>query len=310
MVAAIEEPMPSEIFDKLTSCDPELAWSLCRNDIGYQLLGKDNVTVPFLDEAYLYVPFGVIAKRKRRESGKSGSCSLGMSKTNYGLIGTMATLVPQNVDKSVFQQQPKPVLDSNINSSYVYKVVGQKGGVKKSVKVKVEGTKCFDVCLSMQLGQLMVDTTLQQMKDVKKIYIIYQVFYANHISINVTIGEQIPGNSFMDTINRKFVHDRRMPVGFSVQKFPIMQDGTVGFMEKTRLDGLRNGKWKRVERLPTDPLPSLPQQLDQGSSSNRNGSHHQTRRHPQDMLPKEPGLLPHEDGASSADPYGHATDFR
>ena len=74
----------------------------------------------------------------------------------------------------------------------MYKVVGQKNGVKKSVKAKITGTRCFDVCLSMQLGQLVMDTSLDEMRDVNKFYIIYQVFYANHISINVTIGKGTP----------------------------------------------------------------------------------------------------------------------
>jgi len=49
----------------------------------------------------------------------------------------------------------------------------------------------------------------------------------------------------MDTNNRKFSHDRRMPIGFNAQKFPLMSNGCVGFMEKSTLDGLRDGKWKR-----------------------------------------------------------------
>ena len=34
--------------------------------MGYQLLGREPVTVPFLDEGYHYVPFGVIVKKHKR----------------------------------------------------------------------------------------------------------------------------------------------------------------------------------------------------------------------------------------------------
>lgn len=79
----IDDPMAPEIFDQLTACDPGLAWELCRcvlpilievscnefskrfcrNYVGYQLFGQEGIAVPFLDEAYHIVPFGVVAKK-------------------------------------------------------------------------------------------------------------------------------------------------------------------------------------------------------------------------------------------------------
>ncbi|CAK8674942.1 unnamed protein product [Clavelina lepadiformis] len=89
----------------------------------------------------------------------------------------------------------------------------------------------------------------------------------------------------MDTNNRKFAHDRRMPVGFNAQKFPIMSNGCVGFMERSSLDCLREGRWKRVSRLPSDPLPLAP--ANPGPS--RPWMSLPARRNPHDLLPATPG---------------------
>ena len=73
---------------------------------------------------------------------------------------------------------------------------GMKHGVKKSIKIKINGTECFDVCLSMELGKLVLDKRLPELVDVKKIYVIYEVFYAQMVSVSVTIGEIITGLIF------------------------------------------------------------------------------------------------------------------
>lgn len=71
---------------------------------------------------------------------------------------------------------------------YVYRVSGMKNGVKKSIKIKINGTECFDVSISMELGKLILDNRLPELQDVKKIYVIYEVFYAQSLSVSVTIG--------------------------------------------------------------------------------------------------------------------------
>ena len=74
-------------------------------------------------------------------------------------------------------------------SRFVYRISGMKHGVKKAIKVKVYGTECYDVSISMELGKLILDKRLPELVDVKKIYVIYEVFYAQSVSVSVTIGE-------------------------------------------------------------------------------------------------------------------------
>ena len=71
---------------------------------------------------------------------------------------------------------------------YVYKTSGMKNGVKKSIKIKINGTDCYDVSLTMELGKLILDKTLPELNDVKKIFVIYEVYYAQSMSVSVTIG--------------------------------------------------------------------------------------------------------------------------
>ncbi|XP_039274277.2 uncharacterized protein C11orf42-like [Styela clava] len=284
---ALDEPMAPHIYDKLTSCDPGLAWELCRNYIGYQLLGRDAVTVPFLDEAYHVVPFGVVVKKSKKTLSVPGTSFGGSSRSSYAIIGSLANLTAPHVDKAPFRQRAERVYDYNFNDKFVYRISGMKNGVKKAVKIKINGTECFDVSLSMELGKLVLDKRLEELDAVKKIFIIFEVFFANSVSVSVTIGEQQPGSQYMDTTNRKFAHDRRMPIGFNAQKFPLMANGCVGFTEKTNLEGLREGRWKRSTRLKSDPLPRVPSH-EAGGSWNTGGPI-AVRRNPQDILPGVPG---------------------
>lgn len=65
-----------------------------------------------------------------------------------------------------------------------------RNGVKKAVKIKINGTECYDVSLSLELGKLMLDKRLPELKhNVKKIFIIFEVFYAKSITVSVTIGK-------------------------------------------------------------------------------------------------------------------------
>jgi len=64
-----------------------------------------------------------------------------------------------------------------------------KHGIKKAIKVKIYGTECYDVSISMELGKLILDKRLPELVDVKKIYVIYEVFYAQSVSVSVTIGK-------------------------------------------------------------------------------------------------------------------------
>lgn len=64
-----------------------------------------------------------------------------------------------------------------------------KNGVKKAIKIKINRTECFDVSLSLELGKLVLDKRLPELQDVKKVFIIFEVFYAQSISISVTLGK-------------------------------------------------------------------------------------------------------------------------
>ena len=73
--------------------------------------------------------------------------------------------------------------------SFVYRCSGTKGGIKKSIKVKIQGTECYDVSLSMELGKLVLNRRNPDLHPAKHVYIIFEVFYANFMSVSVTIGE-------------------------------------------------------------------------------------------------------------------------
>lgn len=56
------------------------------------------------------------------------------------------------------------------------------------IKIQIFGAECFDVSLSVELGKLALNKQIPDLNTVKKIFIIYAVFYASSLSVSVTIG--------------------------------------------------------------------------------------------------------------------------
>ena len=48
------------------------------------------------------------------------------------------------------------------------------------------------------------------------------------MSVSVTIGESRLSGQFMETENKKFAHEARLPIAFSVDRFPVNEAGVVG----------------------------------------------------------------------------------
>ena len=59
---------------------------------------------------------------------------------------------------------------------------------KKEIKVEIAGAACEHVKLEIPPGTKM-NTRKPDLKDVKNVYVVYEVFYAESVVVSVSIGE-------------------------------------------------------------------------------------------------------------------------
>lgn len=251
------DPMPKQIFNELNTIDTELSWELCRADIVSQLLGHEAFGIPFLDESHLFEPFAVCGKVKVR------------GKKYLKYFGRLPDLICPCQHPTQFYQTPKRVDDNEITQGsgpicqdFVYRVSNKKDCIKKGIKVRLTGLKCYDVQMTMNVGDLRLDfEKFPHLKGVQKLFVIYQTFYTETMSVSVTIGESRLRGKFLETENKKFCHEKRMPIAFSVDKFPVNRDGVIGKKVDTSNDSLREAPWKRsgVSAMPDVPQSNRPE---------------------------------------------------
>ena len=65
------------------------------------------------------------------------------------------------------------------------------------------------------------------------------------MTLYLVSGEQVPESSYLDTTNRKFVHENRLPIAFNVQKFKVDCNGAIIAHENSSFQGMKKGTWKR-----------------------------------------------------------------
>ena len=100
--------------------------------------------------------------------------------------------------------------------------------------------------MNMRVGELKLDfEKFQHLRSLKKIFVVYQTFYSEKMSVSVTIGETKVLGRFLETENKKFAHEKDLPIAFSVDRFPINFDGSLGRKIETVGESLRSAPWIR-----------------------------------------------------------------
>ena len=252
------DPMPRKVFNHLDSIDTELAWELCRTDIISQLLGRDAAGIPFLDEADVFRPFSVIGKVENFAGKKC-----------LQYLGQLKDLVRPTQNMAQFYQDQKRVddsvitggdADSRIEQDYYYRVSNMKGNLKKGIKVRIQGCKAYDVTMRFKVGELRLDYEKHpRLRDenIQKIFIVYQTFYSEKISVSVTIGETQSGGRFLEVENKKFAHEKNFPIAFTCHRFPVNEEGVIGNRLSSVGDSLTMAPWVRCGISTVKELPEV-----------------------------------------------------
>lgn len=100
--------------------------------------------------------------------------------------------------------------------------------------------------MNMAVGDIRLDfAKFPHLKSLQKIFIINTVFYSEKLSVSVTIGESRVRGRYLETENKKFAHEKTLPIAFQVDRFPVNEEGVLGRKIETVGESLRVAPWTR-----------------------------------------------------------------
>lgn len=241
------EKMPEKVKKKFNVCDPELAWDLCRETVGSQLLGKGPLIVPFKSlKLKDFTISGVILNSKKNlvhSLGRSGN-----HQDECKLIGNIREFVSEsseNVEEFENITKEKPV----DNQRYAFKCqnIDKKG--KREIVIRIWG--CLSRCVKLdkeRIKKVKIDLQAHEvLKNVNKLYIIDQLFIATKVQISALLGlKQTDSVDYRtETSTWTSPESSTLPVAFTVQKFSLEKPGFLK-SEVMSSSELKKVYWKRV----------------------------------------------------------------
>ena len=96
---------------------------------------------------------------------------------------------------------------------------------KKAIKVEMKDISKEAVNLSINDGNVVLDTFKDSLKSIDSIYIISEVIFAERVQITVNVGYQTKRKIF-----------ERIPVAFSYKRFPVDNKGVLHEADVSRVD--------------------------------------------------------------------------
>ncbi|KAL3880388.1 hypothetical protein ACJMK2_032632 [Sinanodonta woodiana] len=272
--------MDSTLYKKLTECNAKSTWPLVRNTVCTQLLGDKPIPVPDLEDAAAYDAGNIVVKDSQTMVDK-----LKRSAPSAKVVGRMETFVVKEMSTGILRRIHHASKDTEVtpNTAYEFDESDMKHGVKKMVVVQITGCEKWTIDYVPREGDLMLDMSMRGYPNIKKIFLLKDVFYASEINVRVIIGSR------SDSYQAK----GRIPIAFTLMKFKLDANGIINSetevdtqkwkVEWTKPSLFRNSK----ETLPERPKPQL-QESPKKRSPNDPLPEPPKKRSPNDPLPETP----------------------
>ena len=197
-------------WESIKSGDLVAAWRMVRKDLGRSIFPGELVVVPHLQEAAFYDLMVSFTKCKVGMLDKLAR--VGPFYQLHGHIVDLVDVCDSNMLELLHMCQ-HPVVEEvtwpDCRRSW------SRG--ESSVTVELTGLTKLVANWTIGEGGLVLDTSLEELKEVRKVYIISEVVYAETIRVEVDTGER----RVSETIRQK------MPIAFSYFKFPVTREGVV-----------------------------------------------------------------------------------
>ena len=208
--------MPSIDWNKLTSPDPVVAWSILAQEISDKFFSRTLIAVPAIDEAKYFDLMVCSAK----------ILHFWQWTPTFRLLGHFLDIsAPAKNEMELMEVLRNPLKEDLNSTSYSYTWTDNKS---KSVTIKMSGMAKYEMNWNLKEGSLVLDCEKVDLCN-GSVYIISEVVYAEKVIIDVQINKK-------ETAERKIIEiDDKIPVGFSYLKFPVDRDGVLLTAEKTKI---------------------------------------------------------------------------
>ncbi|XP_071944607.1 uncharacterized protein C11orf42-like [Antedon mediterranea] len=209
--------MDLDMYSAITACDNRLVWSLIRDEVGNELLGKDIVPVPSILEAQQFEILTLFVKKKRSLLSRL----LRRERPKFKILGPLEQFLDhkRRDSKSIMNRMTALVKSAQVfTRDYFYRRSQMVEGVSKSIQLSVKETNKFISPLTASYGELVLDITNPRLKGIRKVYLISEVCYARYMDLMTCYNSE---EDYKDC-------QKGTPVGFCYVKIPMAADGTIG----------------------------------------------------------------------------------
>ena len=208
--------MRSFDWSRIKDLNLKHAWRTLSTEISKEFFGDEMVVVPNIGDAPYYDLMVSFSKNKSGFVDK-----LARVPAEYKLLGHFSDLA-----KTFISHDGGPVTDS---TEFLYMcqhpafedirptehgMVWEKDS--KRIRVELKGLKKVVTNWTVDSGSLVLDLELEELHDVKSVYVISEVIYSERVFMEMRLADK----KLADEI-------RNIPVAFSYVKFPVDKDGVL-----------------------------------------------------------------------------------
>ncbi|XP_078594785.1 uncharacterized protein C11orf42-like [Branchiostoma floridae x Branchiostoma japonicum] len=196
--------MDAALYDSLLGADVEHAWSLVGPQVVLGLLGSDAIAVSSLEQAAAFGLLAVFVKVKPRSEKVIAKNS------RFKLLGSLPDLCSPAPDGSKVAKAA-PQKWAWFQSPYLLDMVSWRQEEPKEIHVRVQGVRKFSAQLTFTKGDLTLVPWLYGLQHESHIYVITDVFRADDVSLEVSVGDRTD----------RLVSAQQCPLAFKWKKYRL-----------------------------------------------------------------------------------------
>ena len=212
-------------WNLLDQVNLKVAWRLVSKDMSKSFFNSRMVTVPHIEEAVFYDLMVCFTKKNAGMLEKLAKVG-----PEYHLHGHIADLVKVYTEDGNPKTNMQELLYTCQHPSEEqietkgYRKIWEEG--EKSITVEMSDlSKLVTNWAAISEGSLVIDNRLEDLQDVKNVFIISEVIYADKISVDVRVGAARLSDEILV----------KTPVAFSYMKFPVDKLGVLQPAKDTKL---------------------------------------------------------------------------
>lgn len=216
---------------------------MVRDTVVAQLMGPGVIPIPYLKDAPYYDHGSLIVKESLSPVER-----LKGSKPGIITIGRLKDFIDDAKDTNLTEWPKTKKASDRMNPAFTFEETALKNKLRKTVTVEVDGCERYTMENIPGEDSVTVGLDSRGFQYVKKIYLVYEVCYAERIVVIVSIGNETD----------RVEINQRVPIGFKMRKFQLKENGALGKAK----DQPNKSKFVWIKRShfrnPMDDLPDIP----------------------------------------------------